>query len=57
MNEMSETQARDWLDTAETLREALPYMRRYTGKTIVVKFGGHAMVDPALTESLSLIHI
>ena len=53
MNEMSETQARDWLDKAETLREALPYMRRYTGKTIVVKFGGHAMVDPALTESFA----
>ena len=53
MNEMSVTQARDWLDKAETLREALPYMRRYTGKTIVVKFGGHAMVDPALTESFA----
>ena len=50
---MSDTQARAWLDKAETLREALPFMRRYTGKTIVVKFGGHAMVDPALTESFA----
>ena len=53
MNEMSDSQARAWLDKAETLREALPFMRRYTGKTIVVKFGGHAMVDPALTESFA----
>ncbi|MDA8604401.1 acetylglutamate kinase [Alphaproteobacteria bacterium] len=53
MTEMSDTQARAWLDKAETLREALPFMRRYTGKTIVVKFGGHAMVDPALTESFA----
>ena len=53
MTEMSETQVRAWLDKAETLREALPFMRRYTGKTIVVKFGGHAMVDPALTESFA----
>ncbi|MBL6771621.1 MAG: acetylglutamate kinase [Alphaproteobacteria bacterium] len=50
---MSDSQARAWLDKAETLREALPFMRRYTGKTIVVKFGGHAMVDPALTESFA----
>ena len=34
MTEMSDTQARAWLDKAETLREALPFMRRYTGKTI-----------------------
>ena len=53
MTEMSDTQARAWLDKAETLREALPFMRRYTGKTIVLKFGGHAMVDPALTESFA----
>src|SRR3984885_8154564 len=33
---------------AVTLSEALPYMRRYAGKTIVVKYGGHAMGDTAL---------
>lgn len=37
-----------WLAKARTLSEALPYMRRYAGKTIVVKYGGHAMGDPAL---------
>jgi acetylglutamate kinase len=33
---------------ADILSEALPYMRRYAGKTIVVKYGGHAMGDTAL---------
>jgi len=33
---------------ASVLSEALPYMRRYAGKTIVVKYGGHAMGDTAL---------
>jgi len=36
---------RDWLATARTLSEALPYLQRYDGKTVVVKFGGHAMGD------------
>ncbi len=39
--------------TAETLSEALPYIRRYKDKTIVIKFGGHAMVDEALSESFA----
>ncbi|MEZ5945490.1 MAG: acetylglutamate kinase [Hyphomonas sp.] len=34
--------------TARTLSEALPYIQRYTGQTIVVKYGGHAMVDEGL---------
>ena len=50
---MRDSEARVWWDEVETLRDALPFMRRYTGKTIVVKFGGHAMVDPALTESFA----
>jgi len=39
---------RDWLAQAETLSEALPYMRRHSGKTIVIKYGGHAMGDATL---------
>src|SRR5579862_2527065 len=35
---------------AVTLSEALPYMRRYSGKTVVVKYGGHAMGDTAIAE-------
>ena len=36
------------LEKARTLAEALPYIRRFHGKTIVVKFGGNAMIDAAL---------
>jgi acetylglutamate kinase len=39
---------RDWLSTAKVLSEALPYMRRYAGRTIVVKYGGHAMGNERL---------
>src|SRR5712664_3363145 len=35
---------------AAVLSEALPYMRRYAGKTILVKYGGHAMGDEALGD-------
>ncbi len=38
---------RDWIGTARTLSEALPYMQRYTGAVVVVKFGGNAMGDEA----------
>lgn len=34
---------RDWITAARTLSEALPYLQRYDGATIVIKFGGHAM--------------
>jgi len=36
---------RDWIATASTLSKALPYLQRYEGATVVIKFGGHAMVD------------
>ena len=35
------------LDAATVLAEALPYIQRYHGKTIVIKYGGHAMADEA----------
>ncbi|MGR3496338.1 acetylglutamate kinase [Citreimonas sp.] len=35
----------DWIATARTLSEALPYLQRYTGAIVVVKFGGNAMGD------------
>ncbi|MCY7271333.1 MAG: acetylglutamate kinase [Sphingomonas bacterium] len=40
-------------DTARLLIEALPYIRRFTGKTIVVKVGGLPMTDPARAHSLA----
>ena len=39
-----------WLQKAKTLSEALPFMRRYSGKTFVIKYGGHAMGDPELAK-------
>ena len=41
------------LNIAQVLTEALPYIQRFTGKTIVVKFGGNAMVDPMLHDSFA----
>lgn len=36
---------RDWTLTAKTLSEALPYLQRFSGAVVVVKFGGNAMGD------------
>jgi acetylglutamate kinase len=35
---------------AAILAEALPYIREFSGRTVVIKYGGHAMEDPALAE-------
>lgn len=40
-------------EIAEVLTEALPYIRRFADKTIVVKYGGNAMVDDALEQSFA----
>ena len=37
---------------AETLIEALPYIRDFNGKKVVVKYGGSAMLDEKLQESV-----
>jgi acetylglutamate kinase len=37
----------------ETLLEALPYIREFHGKTVVIKYGGAAMVDPGLKEEFA----
>ena len=41
------------LNIAHVLTEALPYIQRFTGKTVVVKFGGNAMTDAHLQESFA----
>jgi acetylglutamate kinase len=41
------------VNIARVLTEALPYIQRFTGKTIVVKYGGNAMVDPHLKDSFA----
>lgn len=48
MTQIDYTETKHWLRAARTLTEALPYMRRYAGKTFVVKYGGNAMVNKEL---------
>ncbi len=40
----------EWLKQATVLSEALPYMRRYSQETVVVKYGGHAMGNDELAD-------
>jgi acetylglutamate kinase len=48
-------------DKAAVLAEALPYIREFSDRTVVVKYGGHAMEDPALAqlfaEDVVLMHL
>jgi len=44
---------RDWIATAKTLSEALPYLQRYDGAIVVIKFGGHAMGDDAAMDTFA----
>jgi len=46
----TDTRARDAHVKAGVLAEALPYIREFSGKTVVIKYGGHAMEDPALAD-------
>lgn len=41
------------IDKARVLHEALPYLRRFHGRTFVIKYGGHAMVAPQLKDSFA----
>ena len=40
-------------DQAEILAQALPYIRKFHGRTIVIKYGGNAMTDPALQQDFA----
>lgn len=44
----------DQIDRAKVLIEALPYIRRFKNATVVVKYGGHAMVDEGLKKNFAL---
>ena len=41
------------MDIARVLTEALPYIQRFAGKTVVIKYGGNAMVDEALKQGFA----
>ena len=43
----------DWFATASTLSKALPYLQRYDGATVVIKFGGHAMGNDEAMETFA----
>lgn len=45
---------KELVDKAAVLVEALPYMRRFQGRTIVIKYGGHAMTDDVLRASFAV---
>jgi len=40
------------LDTAAVLIETLPYIQQFAGKTVVIKYGGNAMINPELKQSV-----
>ena len=44
---------RDWIATARTLSQALPYLQRYDDATVVIKLGGHAMGSDAAMEDFA----
>ena len=50
---MNDNTAINSLGSAETLIEALPYIRKYRGATLVIKYGGHAMVDQSLKKKFA----
>jgi acetylglutamate kinase len=41
------------IEKANVLHEALPYIRKFHGKTFVIKYGGHAMIDDELRDSFA----
>ena len=40
-------------ERAEVLTQALPYIKRYTGQTVVIKYGGNAMVNEQLEQQVT----
>lgn len=50
---MSDTRHISASEKAAILAEALPYIRRFSGKTIVIKYGGNAMTEPHLKEGFA----
>ena len=44
---------RDWIATARTLSQALPYLQRYSDAIIVIKLGGHAMISDEAMDSFA----
>lgn len=43
---------KDGLEKAQVLIDALPYIREFNGNTVVIKYGGSAMLDPSVNETI-----
>ena len=41
--------------TSQVLTEALPYIRRFHGTTVIIKYGGNAMTEAALKDSQQIV--
>jgi len=52
-NSIMTLDAKSAMNVAKVLAEALPYIQRFAGKTIVIKYGGNAMVDDELKDSFA----
>jgi len=50
---MTQADPKQTPSVADILVEALPYIRRFSGMTMVIKYGGHAMVDPQLRDDFA----
>lgn len=50
----NEKEEKSNLDKANILIEALPYIQKFSGSIVVIKYGGHAMIDRALKEKVML---
>ena len=50
---LSESDKTYYIHKASTLVEALPYIRKHSGKNIVIKFGGHALGDTKLSKTFA----
>ncbi len=50
MSASTDARVQDAGKKARILAEALPYIREFSGKTVVIKYGGHAMEDPELAD-------
>ena len=46
-------ETKQWLRTARTLIDALPYLMKYEGQTFIIKYGGHAMGDEKLAQNFA----
>ena len=53
MIKISGTKGGDWLKQTSILSQALPFMQRYAGKNITIKYGGSAMGEDKLSSSFA----